>query len=117
MDFNKLFKLLLELHKILLDLEKSRYEKNNGPISNANNYFQLVVSHDDFQWLRSLSALIASLDEAIEDDEKNKEQIILEIKNLLFSKNDSDFLIKLESYREEESLVSFVLTQIKRILD
>lgn len=117
MDFQKLFKLLLELHKTLLDLEKGEYEKNNGPISNLNNYFQLVVSHDDFQWLRSLSVLIATLDEAIENPDQDKQLIVLDIKNILFNKSNLDFLTKLEFYIQKEASVSFLLTKIKRVLD
>lgn len=57
---------LLSLHKALLDYQKTEYEAKNGLISNPNLYYQLVVSHESFSWLKALSALIVSIDELLE---------------------------------------------------
>lgn len=97
---NNLIKLLLELHKSLLDLERAEYEKNNGVISNNYEYFQLVVNSDDFRWLRSLSELIASLDSESEKDELEHRTIkaILEKLQSIFQVNNDEEFSKRYSY-------------------
>ncbi len=56
---------LLQLHKALLDAEKITYEIAHGPIASNMEFFNLVLNHEWFQWLRPLSGLIAEIDEAI----------------------------------------------------
>lgn len=57
--------LLLKFHKALLEAEKSDYERIHGPIKSSGEYFQLVVSHEWFSWLRPISQYIARLDEVL----------------------------------------------------
>lgn len=68
-EIQELIKLLLSLHKELLELEKRAYEKKNGTITSNGDYFNLVVSHPDFNWLHALSELIALMDEEGEQEE------------------------------------------------
>ena len=56
---------LLDLHKLLLDYERSRYERENGPVSSPHDYLGLVLSHPQFEWLRQLSGLIVQVDEML----------------------------------------------------
>lgn len=56
---------LLRLHKALLDAEKNTYEITHGPIASNMEFFNLVLNHEWFQWLRPMSGLIAEVDEAI----------------------------------------------------
>ena len=58
---------LLDLHKALLDAQRIRYEREHGRIGTANEFLGLVLEHPAFAWLRTLSALIARLDEWIEE--------------------------------------------------
>lgn len=91
---NSLIKLLLDFHKKLLDLERGIYEKKNGPISNNHEYFQLVVNHDDFRWLRTLSEIITSLDLESENPELDLNRIKVlskNIENLFIADNEVDF--------------------------
>ena len=57
----------LELHKALLDAQRIRYEREHGRIRTSSEFLGLVLEHPAFAWLRSLSALIAQLDEWIEE--------------------------------------------------
>ncbi len=66
---HNLIKLLLKFHKNLLDSERTAYEKKNGLISSNHEYFQLVVNHEDFAWLKDLLRIISSLDEESEKEE------------------------------------------------
>ena len=78
---------LLQLHKALLDHQKVGYEAKHGLISNPNLYYQLVISHESFAWLKTLSALIVSIDELLESKdgvpEEKAKQIITYTQKLL----------------------------------
>lgn len=58
---------LLDLHKALLDAQRIRYERERGRISTSGEFLGLVLEHPAFAWLRTLSALIARIDEWIEE--------------------------------------------------
>ena len=59
---------LLRLHRLLLDGERRAYETRHGVVA-AGNLFRLVLDDPQFAWLRSLSALIARIDAAIDADD------------------------------------------------
>ena len=66
---------VLALHKALLDAQRIRYEREHGRISTSGEFLGLVLEHPSFAWLRTLSALIARIDEWIEEqDEKQAEK-------------------------------------------
>ncbi len=54
----------LRLHKTLLEGAKAEYEAQNGAITGANHYLQLVIDDAHFAWLRKFSSLVALIDEA-----------------------------------------------------
>ena len=60
---------LLVLHKALLDAQRIRYEREHGRIPSSQALLGLVLEHPAFAWLRSMSALIARLDEWMEEGE------------------------------------------------
>src|SRR6266850_3092585 len=57
---------LLRLHKILLELERTAYERGRGRISNSYEYLQLVLKDPWFDWLHRLSELIVQIDETLD---------------------------------------------------
>ncbi len=59
---------LLRLHRLLLDRERRAYETRHGSVA-AGDLFRLVLDDPQFAWLRSLSALIARIDEAVDGDD------------------------------------------------
>ena len=59
---------LLRLHRLLLDGERLAYETRHGAVA-AGNLFRLVLDDPQFAWLRSLSALIARIDAAIDAED------------------------------------------------
>lgn len=67
---------LLRLHKALLDSERLVYEQFHGRIRTRGEFFQLVINHDWFSWLRPMSQFIVQIDEAF--DPKAKEPMTLE---------------------------------------
>lgn len=59
---------LLQLHKMLVDLERSRYEHIHGGIT-SGKFLNLLISDEDFAWLRKFSALIVEIDEMFNLDD------------------------------------------------
>jgi hypothetical protein len=57
--------LLLHLHKALLESERVEYEQSYGQIQSKGEYFQLVVGHEWFSWLRPISQFIVQIDEML----------------------------------------------------
>lgn len=58
---------LLDLHKTLLDWQRSEYEREHGRQS-GSEMLQLLLSHPQFEWLRAISALVVRIDEELEAD-------------------------------------------------
>jgi hypothetical protein len=56
---------VLQLHKALLNSERLVYEQFYGPIPSPSEFFQLVISHDWFDWLRPISQLIVQMDDVL----------------------------------------------------
>jgi hypothetical protein len=56
---------LMVLHKKLLDSERDLYEARHGRIASPNEFLELALSHEEFDWLRTFSKLIVEIDEAI----------------------------------------------------
>src|SRR5258705_10882230 len=63
---------LLRLHKTLLEMERTGYERARGRISNSYEFLQLVLKDPWFDWLHRLSELIVQIDETLDtlDSEK-----------------------------------------------
>ncbi|HEY9648561.1 MAG TPA: hypothetical protein V6C88_19430 [Chroococcidiopsis sp.] len=76
---------LLRLHKTLLDSERVIYEQFYGRIQSPNEFFQLVISHDWFSWLRPISQFIVQIDDIL----KAKEPVTVEQINALFEEGRS----------------------------
>ena len=58
---------LMRLHRLLLDRERGLYEDRHGTIP-TRELFSLVLNDEQFAWLRSLSTLIAQIDEVVDAD-------------------------------------------------
>ena len=72
---SQLRRAVLELHKALMDAQRIRYEKLHGRIATSGEFLGLVLEHPQFAWLRELSALIARLDEWIDDEKSEPEEL------------------------------------------
>jgi len=60
---------LLTLHKVLIDSERVSFEQTMGKIQSPSHFLQLLTSDPWFTWLRPLSRLIVSMDEALDQKE------------------------------------------------
>jgi hypothetical protein len=61
----KLRLLLLEQHKLLLERERSEYEKLHGAIGGPGALLVLVLNDPHFAWLKTISTLVVEIDEAL----------------------------------------------------
>ena len=100
-QLEKLSKLLLNIHKTLMDQQVQKHETAHGPISGPNHKLQLLLNDEEFQWLRALSQKIADIDGITFQKETIKpEQVaqsIQQILDLFFQDASADFSNK---YRE-----------------
>jgi len=93
---------LMQLHKLLLDEERRAYEAVYGPVTSGPALLQLVLHHEHFAWLRSLSAMISTIDAALDEAEgglaeAEVESFLGRARGLLRSGGDTPFETK---YRE-----------------
>ncbi|MEQ1845323.1 MAG: hypothetical protein ABL983_07060 [Nitrospira sp.] len=75
-SLDNLFRVLLCLHKALLDDERVSYERVHGRIPSNGAFLQLALNDAWFAWLRPLSQLIAKLDELSESDDASSREAI-----------------------------------------
>ncbi len=59
---------LLRLHGLLLDRERRAYEERHGSVA-SRELLQLLLHDEQFSWLRSLSSMIAKIDEVVDAQE------------------------------------------------
>ena len=59
---------LMRLHKLLLEDQRAAYEAVNGEVT-AADLLRLLLTHPDFAWLRTLSEMLARIDEALDEAE------------------------------------------------
>jgi hypothetical protein len=79
--------LLLNLHKTLMEHERTTYEQAHGVIANRGEYFQLVLGHEWFNWLRPISQMIVRIDEQLNakkpDEAESAEALLAAVQTLL----------------------------------
>ena len=109
----EIFKLLLDLHKTLLENQKAEYEKKHGVVDDANEYFQLVVNHEDFSWLRQLSAKMVAFDEIMENDNQNITAAAQEIILLMSGESEGKFYKRLKTMMADNNIAERVNNIIK----
>ena len=61
----ELRKLLLQLHKTLIDWQRAEYERVHGRLQ-TSQLLNVMFNDAEFAWLRSMSGLIVRIDEALE---------------------------------------------------
>lgn len=113
-------KALLKFHKTLIDTEKMRYEKQNGRIGSPAEFLRLLMEHPDFQWLRSISQLVAQIDQHVDDTDFPVEKDVQYFKHAFEQiERQNDFSNKingLSGMNPDILVVSFQLqTMLKKV--
>ena len=110
---------LLRLHKTLLEMERTDYEKVFGRVT-AGELLQLVINHAQFGWLRLISALVVEIDEVLTDDEPatldDFEQLISQARLLLTSPDNDEFKTKYQAALQREPAVVMAHSAVVQLL-
>jgi hypothetical protein len=110
---------LLRLHKLLLDDERARYEQAHGRVT-SGALLQLVINHEQFAWLRSLSELVVRLDELLEAEEAAEQDaldILAYTRKLLTPSNSGDsFARKYDEALQREPAAVLAHRDVTRLL-
>ena len=61
----ELRRLLLQLHKTLIDWQRAEYERVHGRLQ-TTQLLNVMFNDPEFAWLRSMSGLIVRIDEALD---------------------------------------------------
>jgi hypothetical protein len=108
---------LRHFHSALLDFAKTEYELLHGKIKGPFALYSLVVNDSAFQWLRPLSALMATLDEVLDaKDTVLTGQNVTDLQQalgLLFSGTDTRFIAFQEGYRRAKDESRVLETEAK----
>jgi len=114
--------ILLDLHKALLDRQKELHEQEFGPLATPNEYFNLVLNHASFEWLRRMSGLIVNIDEALSRkstaDFAIAEELVREVHEIIVrNESGTDFQKKYAQAFEDYPDVTIAHIKLTRILD
>lgn len=78
--------LLLKLHKVLVDVERIRYEGKHGTVS-SGQFLGRLLEDPDFAWLRKFSTLIVDIDEMFDQKDgfsnESVEEHLLKVSELI----------------------------------
>ena len=107
------------LHKVLLDRQHQTYEAEYGPVMPVE-LLQLLLTSEEFAWLRPLSRLMARIDEALDDDSETSrttvEGLFREIHGLLRSGRDGAFETRYRDALQESVDVVIAHADVVRAL-
>jgi hypothetical protein len=74
---------LVPLHRLLLDRERRAYEAGHGAIP-PGNALNLVLHDERFAWLRTLSSVMAKIDDAVDADDPVTERDVQAVRRELY---------------------------------
>jgi hypothetical protein len=110
---------LLHLHQALLDMERKSFETTHGRV-NSGELLQLVLNHEQFAWLRIISALVVQIDEMLDADEPASSadmiNLISAARQLLAESGDQEFLQKYQAALQQEPDVVMAHAALMKLL-
>jgi len=110
---------LVRLHRLLLDRERGLYEERHGAIP-ARELFGLVLNDAQFAWLRSLSTLIAQIDEVVDAEETVTAEIVQsafrEAHRLLKSGDPGEFRDRYHAALQDSADIVMAHADVSRVL-
>lgn len=117
-----LFKLLLRIHKSLLDFQKATVEASEQKEFSPYDMLQMAISHPEFEWLRQISTLMADMDDRTSDkkspaNEKDLSHFTRRVYELFGeSASESNFKTRLNLALEKSSLLRVEVNALRSAL-
>lgn len=110
---------ILKLHKLLLDIERNKFEQQNGQVT-SGQFLNLLLNEPDLQWLRKFSTLIVEIDEMLDLDDGYTEEMIdkclEQIRNLIdFNFTDEEFESKYKNSIQTDATVAVKHSELKKL--
>ncbi|HEU5194027.1 MAG TPA: hypothetical protein VFW70_04740 [Methylomirabilota bacterium] len=116
---NDLSRRLLRLHGLLLNRERRAYERRHGALQ-SRALLDLLLHDEDFAWLRSLSGLVAHIDELVSTDDAPPaeivERVFAEATRLLKSGEQSPFHEKYRDALQESPDIVMAHAEVSKLL-
>ena len=110
---------ILKLHKLLLDIERNKFERENGQVT-SGQFLNLLLNEPDLQWLRKFSTLIVQIDEMLDLDDGYTEEMIdkylEQIRNLIdFNFADEEFESKYKNSIQTDASIAVKHSELKKL--
>lgn len=121
-QINNLFRVLLRVHKSLLDFQKLATETFEQKKYTPYEMLQLAFNHPEFAWLRKISVIMSEMDEATSDKKKLPDENTLKEfarrLNEIFSENsqDADFKHRLDIALGRDSKLASEVSELRSML-
>jgi hypothetical protein len=111
---------LLDLHKSLVDRERSNYESFNGPVT-SGQFLNLLIEDPEFVWLRKFSTLIVDIDEMFAQkdgfDDKAVDDHLLKMREIvMFEGDDEDFVTRYKTAVDDDRGVAAIQAELGQLL-
>lgn len=110
----------LKLHKLLIDLERDKFERLYGELS-SGQFLTLLVNDTNFEWLRKFSTLIVEIDEMMDLDDGFSEPMVKnhlsQIRELIeFKSADLEFNDKFKDSLKNNPEVAEIHSSLNKLL-
>jgi hypothetical protein len=117
----KLRDMLLEQHKLLLDRERTAYEKIHQSVSGPGALLNLVINDPHFQWLKQISTLVVEIDEALSRNSKATQQtadlLTAQAREMMRPREEgSDFQVRYYHALQESPDIVILQCRIEQLL-
>jgi len=110
---------LLHLHQTLLDMERKSFETTHGRV-NSGELLQLVLNHEQFAWLRTISTLVVEIDEMLDADEPASAadmiSFISAARQLFTASDNKEFSDKYQAALQQEPDVVMAHSALMKLL-
>ncbi len=113
--------MLLEQHKLLLDRERTAYEKIHQSVSGPGALLNLVINDPHFQWLKQISTLVVEIDEALSRNSKATQQtadlLTAQAREMMRPREEgSDFQVRYYHALQESPDIVILQCRIEQLL-
>jgi hypothetical protein len=117
----KLSGLLIEQHKLLLDRERSEYERAHGPVSGPGPFLTLVLGDPHFAWLKQISGLVVAIDEALSRrstaDQTVADALLVQAREMMRPReHGSDFQVRYYNAIQESPDIVILQCRIEQLI-